>query len=238
MIVDCHSHILPELDDGSRSLKESLAMLQQEARQDIRHVIATPHFYARQDNPETFLRERARAAQVLRQVLARFSNAPKLYVGAEVHFFHGMSESDILAELTIDKKGCILVEMPYGKWTADMYRELENIWVRQGLKPVIAHVDRYIHPLKTRQIPEQLAQLPVLVQANADFFLNRATAGFALRLLKADRIHLLGSDCHNLTDRAPNLGDAVDVVRRHLGEDAVHRLNRHAAAVLEDDSIL
>lgn len=238
MIVDCHSHILPELDDGSRSLKESLAMLQQEARQDIRHVIATPHFYARRDNPETFLRERARAAQVLRQVLARFSNAPKLYVGAEVHFFHGMSESDILTELTIDKKGCILVEMPYGKWTADMYRELENIWVRQGLKPVIAHVDRYIHPLKTRQIPEQLAQLPVLVQANADFFLNRATAGFALRLLKADRIHLLGSDCHNLTDRAPNLGDAVDVVRRHLGEDAVHRLNRHAAAVLEDDSIL
>ena len=238
MIVDCHSHILPELDDGSRSLKESLAMLQQEARQDIRHVIATPHFYARRDNPETFLRERARAAEMLRQVLARFSNAPKLYIGAEVHFFPGMSESDILAELTIDKKGCILVEMPYGKWTEDMYRELENIWVRQGLKPVIAHVDRYIHPLKTRQIPERLAQLPVLVQANADFFLNRATAGFALRLLKADRIHLLGSDCHNLTDRAPNLGNAVDVICRHLGEDAVHRLNRHAAAVLEDDSIL
>ena len=45
-MIDVHSHILPWIDDGSRSLEESMEMLRQEAEQGIQRVVATPHFYA------------------------------------------------------------------------------------------------------------------------------------------------------------------------------------------------
>ena len=58
MIIDFHTHVLPAMDDGSRSVEESLQMLRMEAEQGIFHVVATPHFYPQYDNPEQFLRKR------------------------------------------------------------------------------------------------------------------------------------------------------------------------------------
>ena len=55
-MIDIHSHILPGMDDGSSSLEESLAMAGESARQGVRLLAATPHFYATQENPASFLR--------------------------------------------------------------------------------------------------------------------------------------------------------------------------------------
>ena len=222
--LDIHSHILPGVDDGSRSLEESLAMLKMEREQGIGHVVATPHFYPRQDDPATFLARRKAAEEKLREAMSGHPHMPVLSIGAEVHYFPGISESDILPELTINSKNCILIEMPLSTWTDTMYRELENIRLKQGLTPIIAHVDRYMTPFRTFRIPERLEELPVLVQANADFFLNKQTRRMALRLLRADRIHLLGSDCHNMQTRAPNLGPAIQLIEKHLGTSALERI--------------
>ena len=215
-IVDFHSHILPGIDDGSASVQESVAMLQLEAEQGIRHVVATPHFYAHYETPEEFLQKRRRAEEQLCSAIAGIGGFPQLTMGAEVYFFRGISESEALSQLTIGQNHCILIEMPPAPWTDSMYRELENIWRRRGIRPIVAHIDRYIGPFRTHKIPERLAELPVLVQANAAFFLDRWTRGMALQLLRRDRIQLLGSDCHNLTNRAPNLGKAVQVIEKHL----------------------
>lgn len=223
MVTDFHSHVLPCVDDGSGSLEESIAMLRMAAEQGIRHVIATPHFYPRHDNPEHFLEKRNRAEEALRAAMEQETGLPELSVGAEVHFFSGISNSDILPQLTIDKKCCILIEMPLPPWSDSMYRELEQIWLRWGITPIIAHVDRYIAPFRTFGIPERLAALPVMVQANASFFQHRS-ASMAMRMLKKGQIHLLGSDCHNLTSRRPNLGAAVDKIRNRLGQEAIDHI--------------
>lgn len=226
-MVDMHSHILPGVDDGSSSMDETIAMLRMEAEQGIRRVVATPHFYARHDSPERFLSRRNRAEERLREMLEKHPELPEVHVGAEVYYFSGIGESEVLFELTIGKTRCILLEMPLPPWTSQMYRDMEDISTKQGLIPIIAHVDRYIRPFAIHGIPERLSQLPVLVQANAGFFLRRATAGVAMRLLKSDRIHLLGSDCHNLEDRAPNLGAASVQIQRHLGTAAIDRICDH-----------
>lgn len=220
-IRDFHSHILPNMDDGSGSVEESLAMLRMEAEQGIRHVIATPHFYPHEDTPDRFLRRRAEAGALLRRAMSEQQGLPVLDFGAEVYYFPGMSDSEMLSRLTIGEKGCILIEMPLSSWTPQMYRELEWIYTKQNLIPVIAHLDRYIRPLGSREILRRLEALPVLVQANAGFFLRRGTAAFAMKLLQERRIHILGSDCHNLTDRAPNLGAAVQAIEWRLGSEAL-----------------
>ena len=233
MLTDFHSHILPGIDDGSHSVEQSLAMLAMEAEQGIRQVVATPHFYARHDAPDRFLTRRASAAEELFRAMEGKNDLPTLELGAEVRFFFGISECDALSRLTIGKKQCILIEMPEVFWTEKMYRELEDIYTKQGLTPVIAHVDRYIRPLTCHKVFRELEQLPVLIQANASWFLESATVRMALRLLRQGQIHLLGSDCHDLSDRAPNLGKAAAVIREKLGAESLERIAGYQRNVLE-----
>lgn len=234
-VIDFHSHILPGIDDGSKNVEESLQMLRMMAKQGITHVVATPHFYPQYDTPEHFLKRRTEAEAALREVMAGENDLPKLSVGAEVYYFRGISDSDAIKELTVDRKRCILIEMPTAPWTETMYQELEALSVKRGLTPVIAHLDRYIGPFRTHGIPKRLATLPVLIQANAEFFLERSTSAMALRMLKKGEIHLLGSDCHNMKSRKPNLGDALEWIRRKLGKDIVTALNVNARMVLTEE---
>ena len=232
---DFHSHILPGVDDGSKSVEESLEMLRAMAQQGITHVVATPHFYPQQDTPECFLKRRAEAEAALREAMAGEKDLPELSIGAEVYYFRGISDSEAIKAFAVDKKRCILIEMPGLPWTEIMYRELENLYVKRGLIPVIAHLDRYIGPFRTHGIPKRLAALPVLVQANADFFLDRSTSAMALRMLKKGRIQLLGSDCHNMKSRKPNLGEALALIQRKLGQDAIAAIHENARIAMAEE---
>ena len=234
-IVDFHSHILPGIDDGSCSVEESIALLRLEAEQGITHVVATPHFYPQYDTPEHFLRRRAEAEKLLREEIGRCSGLPALSIGAEVYYFAGISSSEAMSDLTIDQKKCILIEMPTPPWTDTMYRDLEGLYTKQGLLPIIAHVDRYIGRFRTFGIPERLIELGVLVQANAEFFLKKSTSSMALHMLKNDKIHLLGSDCHNLSSRAPNLGEALGLIEKRLGYAPLAAIQECQVRVLQSD---
>lgn len=209
-------------------------MLRLEVEQGIHHVVATPHFYARYDSPESFLKKRDAAEELLRKEMKKHSGLPELSVGAEVYFFRGMSESEFLSQLTIRGKSCILIETPHAPWSEESFRELEAIWEKRRIIPIIAHIDRYIAPFRTHRIPEKLARMPVYVQANAEFFLERSTAAMAMRMLKADRIQLLGSDCHNMDSRKPDLAEAVERIQRKLGNDAIEMIRAYESKIMCD----
>lgn len=224
-VVDFHTHVLPKIDDGSSSVKESLEMLRMEAQQGVRRVVATPHFYAQVDSVKPFLERRETAVNRLLRAMEAVPDLPRLSVGAEVHYFPGIGDAQILSELTIDNGRFVLVEMPMSVWTDKMYRELENIHKKLGLIPIVAHIDRYIGPIQTYGIPERLMELPVVVQANASFFQRFSTKHMALRMLEKGQIHLLGSDCHNLKDRTVNIRQTLDLIERKLGRKAIAQIN-------------
>lgn len=231
-MIDFHSHILPDIDDGSRTISESIEMLSREAEQGITHVVCTPHFYPRYDRPQAFFERRDRAEAALREEMKKHSGLPRLSVGAEVRYFRGISDSEIVKQLTIRGKSCIMIEMVSSPWQSHVYEELAQIHRRWGITPIIAHVDRYISPWRTYGIPGHLRDLPVLVQANAEFFLQRRTSRMALRMLREGNIQLLGSDCHNLRDRSPNLKAALDMIEAKLGADAIARIRDNGRKVL------
>lgn len=233
-IVDFHSHILPGIDDGSKNIEESIAMLQMEQAQGIDCVVATPHFYPQNDQLPRFLDRRAQAEEILREKNGKQEKLPKLHIGAEVHFFRGISDCEELPLLTIDGGSYILIEMPQIPWTDEMYSQLERIYTKQNLHPIIAHIDRHLKGIRTAKLLQRLEDLPVLVQANAEFFLNRRTESLALRMLRDGKIHLLGSDCHNLTSRKPNLEEALKKIEKRLGEDVIARINHHEQTILTD----
>lgn len=232
MVVDFHTHILPSFDDGSKNVEESIQMLALESKQGIKEVVLTPHFYPREDDPKTYLERRNRAYKKLCEEVSKYEGLPTLYLGAEVYYFDGISKWEGLKALTIENTNYVLIEMPMAPWSKRMYQELEAIVHNLGLIPIIAHMDRYIRPFKTYDIPNTLAKLPVLVQVNGSFFLKPSTSLMALKLLKDEKIQLLGSDCHNLESRSPNLEEVTNKIVAKLGKTIIETINAYEKQIL------
>jgi protein-tyrosine phosphatase len=213
------------VDDGSKDLQMSQNMLRLLADQGVTAVVATPHFYAASDNPEAFLDRRAEA-------FARSGETPiPVLAGAEVAYFDGMSRSDALQKLCLGSTRYLLVEMPYGTWSRRMIREICDLPVQQGVLPVLAHVDRYRKEFD--KFAAALAEQDIPAQINADSLLSWRTRSWALRQLRQGSVRLLGSDCHNLTTRRPNIGQAADVIAKKLGPEMLQTLTAFASDLLK-----
>jgi len=229
-MIDIHSHILPNLDDGSKSVEMSLEMLRRGAAQGVQTVVATPHFYPTRNNPEKFCEDRQNARERLGQLP---EGLPQVLLGAEVAYFDGISRSEELEGLCLGGTRLLLVEMPMTAWNDHMITELENISGNLGLQPVLAHVDRYLHRSQLPRYLDYLLSVDVLAQANAEAFLEFSKRGKMLRLLKNGCLDFLGSDAHNLTTRPPNLAEAARVIEKKLGKEALADLTARSAALLE-----
>lgn len=232
VLIDFHSHILPCVDDGSKNVGMSLDMLRRQWEHGVGHVMLTPHFYPEHDTPEHFLSARSEAFRRLQEACAGQENLPKCYLGAEVAYFRSMSESDALPELCLHDTKYILVELPMTRWDEQIYKELADIRHKQGLTPVIAHVDRYLPRFGAKKMLTKLAQLPVLMQINAAALLRKSTASLMLWAMERGIVHLLGSDSHDMTERAPDLAGAVQVIERKLGRKALERFNEMGEMIL------
>ena len=233
-MVDFHSHILPGVDDGSTCVEMSVAMLKMETEQGVQTVVATPHFYADRNTPAQFLAKRQEAMEQLQKAMEKEEGMPRIVLGAEVSYFRGMSESEAMWDLRIADTNYILVEMPLPPWDRRVYEELTGLINKQNLHPIIAHIDRYLHPLHGRGILKHLQGLPVLLQANTGFFTRKRTEKRALQLVQNGYIHLLGTDCHNLKGRAPNMDEALDRIGETAGGDALDQIRYFEQHVLRD----
>ncbi len=230
-MTDLHTHILPQMDDGARSIEQALAILQEQARQGVTTVALTPHFYQRREETAGFLARRELAWTRLLEA-TKEKEYPRLLLGAEVAWTPDMTQWAELEELCYQGTRILLVELPMTPWTDSIFRELYNLESRRGVIPMIAHLDRYLHLQKKRDI-ERILEMGYPVQVSAEslshFYLRRQ----ALELLeKYDG--LLISDCHNLTDRPPNLKGAMKVIEKKLGRCAAGRIAAMTDEVLGD----
>lgn len=223
-MIDVHSHVLPGIDDGSKNVEESLAMLRASAQQGIGCVVATPHFYPMENSPERFLERRKATAERLRA--AWQPGLPKLLLGAEVYYFTGISQSEDIDGLCLGGT-LLLLEMPFCPWTDRMVAEAIALHEQRGLNVVLAHIERYFQ-WQPKWLWEELLDRGLLMQCNASFFLNWRTKRKARKMLAEGKIHLLGSDAHNTSSRPPRMGEA----RSSIGEDGWRRLEENVHALL------
>ena len=214
-MTDWHAHVLPGVDDGPDTPEEAIEMLRMSAAQGVKKIFATSHYYADEEEPQSFLARRNAAYRQLKEYylsLEKKPPLPKVLTGAEVYYFPGMSTCEELRPLELTGTGVLLVEPPVASFTKGMLDEIEAIGRNLKLQPVLAHLDRYCRMLDDPALFDAVAERDILVQVNASFFLRREWREFALRMLAEGKIHMMGSDCHNTEDRAPNLGPAADVI--------------------------
>ncbi|MCD8146083.1 MAG: capsular polysaccharide biosynthesis protein [Clostridiales bacterium] len=232
-LTDFHSHILPSMDDGSSSVQESVDMLRLSYQGGVRRMVATPHFYAQKEPPERFLARRGKAWGRLASALPE--DAPEVYLGAEVRYYVGISQTEALPRLCMEGTNLLLLEMPFQKWTERMTSEAIQIAQERGLRVLLAHIDRYL-AFQSPDIWEHLAANGVLFQVNASAFLHGwGSRRRVCRMLRDGEIAALGSDCHNMTYRKPNLDSAVAVIQKKIGQEAVCMMNERADHLLASE---
>lgn len=215
-MIDFHSHILPAIDDGANDVNVALEMLSKSYNDGVDTVVSTSHCYITEGcgDIDKFLKHRTSAYNILKTAIARDGrDSPEILLAAEVHVSAGMSRCENLPLLRIPDTDYILLEMPYENWTDAVFEEIYHV-IRMGMRPIIAHLDRY--PNKEAQIRELLS-LDVLCQINAGAFLNKDSRKMILRFLKSDAAHVIGSDMHNMTSRSPNLAEAYSVIEDKFG---------------------
>lgn len=210
-MTDIHSHVLPRMDDGSKSVEESLSMLAAASAQGIRRIVATPHFYPFEDDPRLFLERRSASEARLREAMGENNTYPRLCMGAETYYFDGISKSAAVDLLRIAHTELLLLEMPFEPWSDRMIHEILHLQDRPGITVLMAHIERYLRFLKPHTL-DMLREHGVLMQSNAEFFLMRKTKRQALRMLRRGQIHFLGSDCHNTGSRPQRMGEALAVL--------------------------
>jgi len=216
-MIDFHTHVLPCVDDGSKSISESIALLSMLSEQSIDTVFATPHFYPTEDTPDTFFERRALSYARLEPQLA---NLPKVMLGAEVAYFSGVSRISALADMRLQNTKLLLLEMPMLRWGDYTVSELLELAASRDIKPILAHVERVIG-YQRNSVWEKLLDSGILMQVNASYFVNPKSRRKALKMLKNGRIHFIGSDCHNLTSRPPKIGEAFEIIKKELGSGAI-----------------
>lgn len=231
-MTDLHTHILPGIDDGAKTVEESLRMLRAQRGQGVDTVVLTPHFYRDLENPQHFLRRRRDAVIKLGRCLQEMSaeernELPRVLLGAEVAWWPTIAEWDELPELCIGETKNLLLELPFTPWNDKMIHQLYEFYGRTGITPVIAHLERYLKIQQPEHI-EEILNLGVPVQVSADVLLRPLARRGVLKMLQEGQAHLVASDCHGVEKRTPNLAAAMNILREKLGEDSVKMLIRCA----------
>ena len=233
-MLDIHSHILPKMDDGSRSVEMSLEMLRLSKQQGVDKIISTSHFYADVESPSSFRERRAHAREKLESALT--GSEPEILYGAEVLYYPGISHSEEIAGLAIKGTSLILIEMPFIAWQESIFDELLSFQYNYRLHIILAHVERY-QQLQKKNVYRDLFDKPFYFQCNAEAFTDRRSRKIALELLDSGLLHFLGTDCHNITNRAPNMAEAKKVIEKKFSRGAWEELAEERECLLDKHRI-
>ena len=196
-MVDLHSHILPGIDDGARTLEESVEIAIAAVDDGTTVMAATPH--VRDDFP-TAVTTMERLVLELSQILREKGVELQILGGAEIAIQNLQAlDSDELRRFGLGgNPHYLLVEFPYLGWPLSLETEIWNL-TQRGITPVIAHPERNPQVQQdTRQMAPLVAAgaLVQLTAASVDGRLGRRCRKAAEELIAAGNAHLIASDAH------------------------------------------
>lgn len=222
--MDMHCHCLPGVDDGAKTMEESVQMLTQAYADGIRTVIATPHYHHRRGHApkEVILYKVQEVQEAIRETCPEL----KIYAGNELHY------SSSLPERIADEEVCtmagsryVLVEFAPETEYAEMRNALRKIQT-QGVWPIVAHVERYLCLVKKPALAMELADMEVYLQVNADGVLGnygRKEKSLIKKLFAKDYISFVATDAHDTENRVQKLSGAAAYITKKFGEDVAQR---------------
>lgn len=224
-MYDVHCHILPAVDDGAASIKESMRLLKMEYAQGVRYIVLTPHLrFGMFETPAKEIKETF--ALLSREAAAQFDDL-KLYLGCEFHSSSRMTE--VLRTENCRTMGgtkYVLTEFSSGDSALEVRNRIGELQ-RFGYRPVIAHAERCRCFRESLSFLEEICSTGALIQINAGCFAGTEgmmVRSFCKKAVQRECVHLIGSDAHNCTDRKPELALCAEYLVKKFGETTAKQL--------------
>ena len=233
MYIDFHTHILPGIDDGAKDMQTALAMLGVAFECGAEAVVLTPHISS-DDDIEKFLVARDEKISLLKNTIKKNRHVfPDIMVGAEVALDSALSERKNVRSLCIEGTELILLELPYTSWNSWYNSEIYDLMSKHDVTPVMAHIERYIKSPKDIDKLSTLISLGVKFQVNASSFLTFSGRRVIRELAAEGLVSVIGSDCHNLARRSPDISRALRAFDKKFGEDFIEHIYNKTANLIE-----
>jgi protein-tyrosine phosphatase len=215
-MVDIHSHILPGIDDGPKTLEDSVTMVKMAAKSGTTDIVATPHSDLHfKFQPELVEARIAEVSEACGRVL-------RIYRGCDFHL-HWDNIQDSLehpTRYTINGKRYLLVEFSellIPKSTDEVFGRMQAV----GIIPVVTHPERNGLLHARLDTLKAWTDSGVRVQVTAQSFTGRfgkAAKSIADELMKRNLVHIIASDAHDTHHRPPVLTEAYAYIAKHYGD--------------------
>lgn len=201
-MVDIHSHLLYGIDDGVKTIEESIKILKELEEYGYTDIILTPH-YIKNSKYNSPVSENKKRLETLKEKLKEENIKINLYLGNEIYI-----DSEIYDLLhnneiySLNNKGYLLIELPMsGEF--NNYREIFHDLIRNGYKVIFAHPERYTSIQNDFNIIYELEKTGVIFQSNIESIIgaygDRAKKTIK-RLLKEKKVTFLATDIHRSKD--------------------------------------
>ena len=231
-MIDIHSHIVFDVDDGPKTIEDSRALLEESYRQGVRTIISTSHRRKGMfETPEAKIEENFKQVQKLAKEIA--DDLTVLY-GAEIYY-----TSDILDKLEQGKiprladSQYALIEFSMITPYKEIHTALSNV-LRLGVTPVVAHIERYHCLENDEKKVRDLINMGCYTQINSSSVLKPKLFGDTYKFMKKraqfflekDLVHFVASDMHNLDPRPPYMQEAYQIISKKYGKSHAEQLFR------------
>lgn len=238
-MIDIHSHLLFGVDDGSRTLEESVHVIKKLSEVGYTDIILTPHYI----NDSTYVSTREENLDVLKRLkvgLIRNNVNVNLYLGNEIYIdseIANLLKNNIISSLNDTKY--LLIELPMSGEN-EIYYDVFLDLINMGYKVILAHPERYISFQKDFNKIYELKELGVLLQSNVGSVLGdygRGAKKTIKRLLKENLITFMGTDIHHNKEEYTFIEKAKKKMGKYLTQNQINNIFENNAKVLLNDKI-
>ena len=224
-MIDVHSHILPNIDDGSRSIDETFNLIKEAKEAGFEGIVCTSHYM--ENYYETNRPEREVWINAIHENLENKNIDMNLYLGNEIYM------SDNIIELLEDGKATTMNDTSYVLFELPMNAEPMNLYdmvyemQQYKIVPILAHPERYSFVQTDPELIYDLIDKGVLMQANYGSIIGqygKKAQMIVQKFLENNMIHMLGTDVHRQNTIYPKIPEIILELKSLIGEEKVKEL--------------
>lgn len=225
-MFDLHCHILPQMDDGSSSVEETLDMLGVAAQEGIQVIAATHHFFDDETSIKDYLELWECRYNQIQSVLKESKLDIQIVKGAEVMISPFLLQLDGLNRLCINESQYLLIDLPMMDLPQYTQEVIYNLRLK-GITPILAHPERNLRIMDNPALLIPLIESGALVQINT----GSLTGMFGKKvkrcvkiLVKHNMVHLTGTDAHSTVKRSPVMRKPAQVLIKWAGRQRAEKI--------------
>ena len=224
-MIDFHSHVLPNIDDGSKSVEETFNLIKEAKSAGFDKIISTSHYMEGYYEVES--NEREVWIGGINKKLEEMDVDIRLYLGNEIYITDNII--NLLEEgkaSTINNTNYVLFEMPFDTKPLNLYSIIYEM-LKYKLVPILAHPERYAYVQKNPSLVGELIEKGVLMQSNYGSIIGqygRKAHVIVKKMLQKNMIHFLGSDVHKQNTVYKKMPKILNELRKVISEEKLNEL--------------